>query len=52
METFLYKAKSSVNGKKISGELQAENELAVREMLMKKILIHFRLVKKVLLMLI
>ena len=36
METFLYKAKSSINGKKITGELQADSELAVREMLVKK----------------
>ncbi|ADZ83442.1 type II secretion system F family protein [Cellulosilyticum lentocellum] len=46
METFLYKAKSSVNGKKISGELQAENELAVREMLMKKNLDPLSISKK------
>ena len=46
METFLYKAKSNINGKKISGELQAESELAVREMLVKKKLEPISISKK------
>lgn len=46
METFLYKAKSSISGKKIAGELQAESELAVREMLVKKKLEPISISKK------
>lgn len=36
METFIYRAKSLSSGKKIKGEIQAENELIVREMLIQK----------------
>lgn len=36
METFIYRAKNLNTGKKISGELQSENELNVRELLMSK----------------
>ena len=36
METFIYYAKNSASRKKVKGELQAENELEVRELLLQK----------------
>lgn len=46
METYIYKAKSPVTGKKIKGEMQSESEKAVRELLINKKLEPISIAKK------
>lgn len=46
METFIYKARNPVNGKKIKGELKSESEASVRELLINKKLEPLMISKK------
>lgn len=46
MESYVYKARSTTTGKKIKGELQAESELVVREILLGKKLEPINITKK------
>lgn len=46
MGTFVYKAKSSITGKKVKGEIQSESEMLVRELLLSKKLEPISISKK------